>query len=168
MPAGPQICRQRASARRTSGKDSSGWPSPKAGNGTGPGMHGEGGMDLQTTAQLSGWPSPLANKQSPQQRGDFTPNLANVAQLTGGWPTPNAMEPEGPKDNPGQVSPQFRKLKKTDIPTNLGRMVHWATGETSNGSPAPTGKRGQLNPEFTRWLMGYPEEWASCAPTGTR
>ena len=28
------------------------------------------------------WPSPLANKQSPQQRADFTPNLANVAQLT--------------------------------------------------------------------------------------
>ena len=26
MPAGPQICRQRASARRTSGKDFSGWP----------------------------------------------------------------------------------------------------------------------------------------------
>ena len=47
---GPPICRQRASARRTSDND------------------------------FSGWPSPLANKQSPQQRGDFTPNLANVAQ----------------------------------------------------------------------------------------
>ena len=38
------------------------------------------------------------------------------------------------------------------------------TGNPSNGSPVPTEKRGQLSPEFTRWMMGYPEEWASCAP----
>ena len=125
MPAGPQICRQRASARRTSDKD------------------------------FTGWPSPLANKQSPQQRADFTPNLANVAQ-TVGWATPTVRDH---KD--GAAS-----LETNRINARLGMEVR-LTGETSNGSPAPTEKPGQLNPDFTRWLMGYPAEWGNCAPTVT-
>ena len=93
MPAGPQICRHRARARRTSANGSTGWLTPKALNGRrglpkdpeatlralGKGQQ----VDLSDLALLAGWPSPLANKQSPQQRGDFTPNLANVAQTDG-------------------------------------------------------------------------------------
>jgi hypothetical protein len=43
-----------------------------------------------------------------------------------------------------------------------------ALGTISPGSPAQTEKRGQLNPDFSLWLMGYPPEWASCAPPATR
>jgi hypothetical protein len=41
-----------------------------------------------------------------------------------------------------------RKDGKTRYDT-LGRL-------TFDGSLAPTEKRGQLNPAFTCWLMGYP------------
>src|SRR5581483_1130299 len=54
-PAGRQYCLLRASGRRTSGRDCSGWPSPKASNTTGAGTRGKGGENLQTVA---GWATP--------------------------------------------------------------------------------------------------------------
>jgi hypothetical protein len=53
------------------------------------------------------------------------------------WPTPTSRDH---KD--GSCTP--------NVPVNglLGRAV-W------NGSTAPTEKRGQLNPAFVCWLMGY-------------
>lgn len=59
-------------------------------------------------AALAPWPSPLANKNSPQQRGDLTPNLANVAQRTafGETPSGSPVEPKYPEQlSGGQLNP---------------------------------------------------------------
>ena len=231
MPAGAQICRQRASARRISDKDFSGWPTPVShpANGTpedflrrkreSVARGSQMGIvlsNLQMVAKtvevpLAGWPSPLANKLSPQQREDFTPNLANVAQRAGPLAASDtnvdtesdattsadspqdavagavANSPTNAQDNgenallSGWTSPRAsddnqsrrmdvsmeREINRPNRGASLAIDAYMA-GKTLNGSPAPMGRRGQLNPEFTRWLMGYPEEWASCAPTATR
>jgi hypothetical protein len=38
-------------------------------------------------------------------------------------------------------------------------------GPTATGSPAATEKPGQLDPDHSRFLMGYPEAWSAYAPS---
>jgi hypothetical protein len=105
---------------------------------------------LETAATLTGWPTPQVmddmashNLAERRKKGGCS-NLKDVVpEILTGWPTPNTMQG-------GQTS-------------RGGRSVRQAAGGTL-GSPAPTGPRGVLNPDFPRWLMGYPEAWATCAP----
>ena len=104
----------------------------------------------------------------------------------GGWPTAQARDWKGPQgraykdetlDLPAAplrakpwLTPTARDHKDGasdgTVPINglLGRQVWEVSGQTSKGSPAETGKRGQLNPAFSLWLQGFPPEWESCAP----
>ena len=45
-----------------------------------------------------------------------------------------------------------------------GPMRLTVTGELLTGSGAGTKSSGQLNPEHSRWLMGYPRAWARSMP----
>lgn len=40
-----------------------------------------------------------------------------------------------------------------------------ASGQMLTGCSAGTESGGQLNPDLSRWLMGYPAEWGSCGAT---
>jgi hypothetical protein len=57
------------------------WPTPKAQNANSPGIHGQGGMDLQTAVKL--WPTPNARDwkdSGPTQGNRHSPNLGTIAQ----------------------------------------------------------------------------------------
>ena len=107
MPSGPPICALRASARRTSGSDCSGWPSPN----TMDGIKRDGlrpsrietnrtsGYLSEIAIQVAGWPTPRANDNNQGSQDKIVTagsswlgqgrgaTVATMAQLAG-WSTP--------------------------------------------------------------------------------
>ena len=90
-----------------------------------------------------GWPTPTASTGGPEPEGTTGRKLPTVA----GWATPTSRDhKDGASD-----------LTNTPVNSILGRQVCL--------SPATTTKRGQLAPEFSGWLMGFPVSWMKCAPS---
>ena len=180
MPLGPPICALRALAPRTSGSGSTGalkgWKTPIGNDATGSphayGKRREVILKLPGEANLAGWPTPtVGNAQGSQMAKDAsatgkrpdgskaTVSINAVGKLAG-WPTPAARDW---KDG----------AECLNVPVNalLGRAVWGAkTGEYAiladpggwHTAVMIDGVAYRLNPRFSLWLMGYPDEWASC------
>ena len=162
MPAGPPICRLRASAHRTSGNGSgsspSGWPTTSANDmrqysnealetfvkiGSVSGHN----LDLNAAAQMAGWPTPMAG--TPAQKGynaaGNTDSSRKTTDLLAGWPTPNAM-PEsrgGLQTNPEKAlerREQGHMLNLDDAATLAG----WATPATGDSKDRASHGAGNL------------------------
>lgn len=89
--------------------------------------------------------------------GDRFQTLGQAVQAAS-WPTPVATDDKFAGS--GETDWLHHRGKK-GIRLN-DHVVH--RGPISNGSIAATERRGQLNPAFSLWLQGFPEEWANSAP----
>lgn len=140
-PAQRSIYRLRASARSTDDRDSIGWHTPQVVDATGTGRAGRLKKD---------------HNRDPSKLGNYRRDLKDDVLLTV-WATPAARDYRDGRASLGTMGRNSRPLNEQA-----------AFGLTLSGSTAGMEKSVRLNPEFTRWLMGFPEEWGSCADMVTR
>jgi hypothetical protein len=122
--------------------ESGSWPTPRSSDTNGPGLHGDGGMDLRTAVLLL-VPTPNSRDwkdSGPTQGERHTPNLGTAVHLL---PTPNARDHKG---MPGAGS-RANGGRQASLPVSVGS--------------------GRLNPTWVEWLMGFPLGWTDCAASAT-
>ena len=168
-PSGRLVCLLRASAHRTSDSGCGSWPTPTT-------RDWKDGAESNTpikaqlgrTVWLATWPTPksqdgMRGGQAKRAIGTTRhgSNLNDFCQLAA-WATPRAND-AAKQGNVSQDKRNGLPAQVLEPGTRINRLGRLLTGfivETANG--------GQLAPELSRWLMGYPAEWEHCRPTETR
>jgi hypothetical protein len=161
-PSGPSRFRLRASVRRTSGIDCSGWPTPTAALADKGARTFEGGLieamrnhgpDLAAAACLTGWPTPQTSDctgggQAARAMGETRhgSNLNDFAMLSG-WGTPTASEPGG-SGEAYVIRAQAAGAGNT-APSMLTHQVQMASWRSPNTVDAKLGNRKPTDPQIS-------------------
>lgn len=177
-PSQQRISALRASVLRTSDSACTGWPTPIKSDSRG--SAGVGKQELPNVTLLSGWPKPAATvvdaKPNPPIIGNRKPtdpqiSVADVAVHLCSWAPPTTRDHKHANAKPwaerggGTKGEQLCNQVVHQLP---GPARYTASGQMLTGSCAGMESGGQLSPEHSRWLMGFPAVWGSCAPTVTR
>lgn len=128
-------------------------PSPRTSDATGPGGHGDGGLDLRTAVALL--PTPRVSSErtgrSAVALSSSSPSLEQACELARGVI---------PREIVGLDPPDSWSL----VPGPWGRYAAAvARHETVFGRPAPaaTDAKGRLSPAFVEWMMMLPDGWVT-------
>ena len=178
MPVGSSIYRLFVSIRSIGVNVFGLWRTPTASDdhrGTVPRMDGrQEGLPNQVPGQLGLWGTPRTVAW--RARGEIIANNQDriedqvLAQLAL-WGTPRAKIHAGTSG-----ARREKNLARLEDQIFLLDMMAEGTEVTDTGIPPywfrvrmdARGRYLPLNPEFTRWLMGYPSEWDAYVPMGTR
>lgn len=120
---------------------------------------------LGRTVWLSGWRTPSASDPvggtkeiRPGSNAKY--KLRDTVHLASAWATPRANDAQKQGENLAQDPRNGLPAQVLEPGTRINRL-----GRVLTGFIAETNAGGQLNPELSRWLMGYPAEREHCRPT---
>ena len=144
-----RLAQERPANRRTGDDGRPGspwpvWPTPDA-----------GAQNINDTT----WQERQARLRQKYHNGNGFGMTLGMAVQIAGWGTPQARDWKDVGD-------------QSNIPVNgyLPRQVmlaDQARGANTSGSGVETDTIGALTPQFSCWIMGFPQEWVSCADSAT-